>query len=54
MPTNIVQTDASYNSILLSQNLYALNQVFPFLNIQIVGNSVLGKPIFVVKLGERT
>ncbi len=49
---NIVPTNVLYNSYLLRQNLILLNHVYPFLNIQIVGNSVLGKPIYVVKLGN--
>ena len=48
---NIVPTNVLYNSYLLKQNLILLNHVYPFLNIQVVGNSVLGKPIYVVKLG---
>ena len=49
---NIVPTNVLYNSYLLRQNLSLLNQTFPFLNIQTVGNSVLGTPIYVVKLGR--
>ena len=48
---NIVPTDKSYTYDLLTQNLFTLNRVFPFLNIQVVGNSVLGKNLYVVKLG---
>ena len=49
---NIVPTNTTYNSYLLLQNLILLNQTYPFLNIQTVGNSVLGNPIKVVKLGN--
>ncbi len=49
---NIVPTNVSYNSYLLRQNLILLNHTYPFLNLQIVGNSVLGNPIYVVKLGK--
>ena len=49
---NIVPTNVLYNSYLLRQNLILLNHTYPFLNIQIVGNSVLRKPIYVVKLGK--
>ena len=52
MKMNIVPTNVLYNSYLLKQNLILLNHVYPFLNIQVVGNSVLGKPIYVVKLGN--
>ena len=49
---NIVPTNVLYNSSILRQNLILLNHTYPFLNIQVVGNSVLGKPIYVVKLGK--
>ena len=52
MKMNIVPTNVLYNSYLLRQNLILLNLTYPFLNIQVVGNSVLGKPIYVVKLGN--
>ena len=48
---SIVQTNLPYNSIILRQNLISLSRLFPFLNVQIVGNSVLGTPIYTVKLG---
>ena len=48
---NIVPTDKSYTYDLLTQNLFTLNRTFPFLNIQVVGSSVLGKNLYVVKLG---
>lgn len=51
---SIVPTNVSYNYSLMSQNLATLNRTYPFLNIQIVGNSVLGKNIYVVKLGKGT
>ena len=49
---NIVPKNVLYNSYILRQNLISLNHAFPFLNIQVVGNSVLGSPIHVVKLGN--
>lgn len=52
MDENIVPTNIYYNSFILRQNLISLIRTFPFLNIQIVGNSVLGKPIYVIKLGN--
>ena len=48
---NIVPTDKSYTYDLLTQNLFTLNRAFPFPNIQVVGSSVLGKKLYVVKLG---
>ena len=52
MSKNIVSTNVPYNSSVLRQNLVSLIQSYPFLNMQTVGNSVLGKPIYVVKLGN--
>ena len=49
---NVVPTNVLYNSYLLRQNLILLNLTYPFLNLQVVGNSILGKPIYVVKLGK--
>lgn len=49
---NIVYTDVNYTYSLLRKNLVQLNTIFPFLNIQVVGNSVMGKNLYVVKLGN--
>lgn len=49
---SIVSINVSYNSDILRQNLSSLLRFYPFLNVQVVGNSVLGKPIYVVKLGR--
>ena len=49
---SIVPTDVPYSYDILKQNLIFLNTKFPFLNVQTVGNSVLGKNIYVVKLGK--
>lgn len=49
---SIVPTNVNYSSNILAQNLYYLLQTYPFLNVQVVGNSVLGKPIYVIKLGR--
>lgn len=51
---SIVHTNVNYNYSLMSHNLVILNRTYPFLNIQTVGNSVLGKNIYVVKLGKGT
>ena len=49
---NIISTNVAYHSNILRQNLSLLLQNYPFLNVQTVGNSVLGKPIYVIKLGR--
>ena len=51
---NIVPTNVNYNYSLMSQHLTTLIRTYPFLNIQTIGNSVLGKKIYVVKLGKGT
>ncbi len=49
---SIVSTNVPYNSTLLSIEIYELLKAYPFLNMQIIGKSVLGKPIYVLKLGK--
>lgn len=49
---SIVSTNVPYHSDLLKQNLSLLLRTYPFLNVQTTGNSVLGKPIYVIKLGR--
>ena len=49
---SIVYTDVPYNSNILSFNIYELLKAYPFLNIEVIGNSVLGKPIYSIKLGR--
>lgn len=51
---SIVPTNISYNYSLMSQNIVTLNRTYPFLNVQVVGNSVLDKNIYVIKLGRGT
>lgn len=49
---SIVSTNVNYGYFLMQQNLTTLIRTYPFLNIQTVGNSILGKNIYVVKLGK--
>ncbi|MCI8761074.1 MAG: hypothetical protein HFJ34_08240 [Clostridia bacterium] len=49
---SIVSTNTAYTSDTLRQNLSLLLRTYPFLNVQTVGNSVLGKPLYVIKLGR--
>lgn len=49
---SIVSTNQSYGYILLRRNILTLNRKYPFLNVQVVGNSVLGKNIYVIRLGR--
>lgn len=47
---SIIPTNINYNYSLMSRNLNTLKIAYPFLEIQTIGKSVLGKNIFVVKL----
>lgn len=47
---NIVPTDVYYTSDILAKNLDSLLKKFTFLQSQIIGRSVLNKPIYAVKL----
>lgn len=49
---NIVQTDVSYTSDLLAMNINSMQIVYPFLEFQTIGRSVLGRPLRVVKFGK--
>lgn len=49
---SIISTNTSYTSDILRQNLSLLLRTYPFLNVQTVGTSLLGKPLYVIKLGH--
>ncbi|MBO4292983.1 MAG: hypothetical protein J5881_01130 [Clostridia bacterium] len=49
---SIVDTTVTYNSRILRRDLTALVRQYPFLNLQVVGNSILGDNIYVMKLGR--
>lgn len=49
---DIIPTNTKYTYSLLRQNLYTLLTRYPFLNVQTVGHSVIGKNIYVIKLGN--
>lgn len=48
---NIVPTNIPYTYFLMHQNLILLKSLFPFIQVEIVGKSVLGKNIYAIKLG---
>lgn len=50
---SIVPTNINYHYSLFRQNLINLKNTYRFLNIQIIGKSILGKNIYVIKLGKR-
>ena len=47
---SIVPTNINYNYSILKQNLNTLKSTYSFLDITVVGKSVLGKNIYVVRL----
>lgn len=49
---SIVSTNIPYSSEVLYNNLQDLQKAYPFLNIKPLGYSVLGKPLWVVTLGN--
>ena len=50
----IIPTNISYSSKILGLNLTALKTVYPFISTDIIGYSVLGKPIPYIKIGSGT
>jgi len=48
----IVQTNINYTYEKMRSDLYKLNAIYPFLQIQPIGSSVLGKSIPVIRLGR--
>lgn len=52
MNTNIVDTNINYNSFILIHNLELLTKKFPFISTEIIGNSVIGQNLYVIKLGN--
>lgn len=46
----IVQTNIKYTYETMMSNLHDLNNIYPFLQIQFVGYSVLERPIPVIRL----
>lgn len=49
---SIISYTLPYNSNLLKQNLSLLSRTYPFLNIQTIGSSILGTPLYAIKLGR--
>ena len=48
----VVQTNISYTSQILDLNISALKTIYPFLEVNKIGNSVLGKPIQCIRFGS--
>ncbi|MBQ8278322.1 MAG: M14 family metallocarboxypeptidase [Roseburia sp.] len=48
----IVQTDVAYTSQINADTIQRLNETYPFLEVEEIGKSVLGKAISCIKLGN--
>ena len=48
---NIVQVDQRYGYEDLVNNLRELQERYPFIFVEIIGNSVMGKNIYAIRLG---
>ena len=48
----IIPTNISYSYSILNMNISALKRVYPFLEIETIGNSVLGNSLFCIKIGR--
>jgi len=49
---SLVPTEQPWSSFLLEETLSALSKGFPFLEVQSIGESVMGKPLYLVKMGK--
>ncbi len=49
---NIIPTNISYSYSILIMNINALRKVFPFIEVNSIGSSVLGNPITYIKIGN--
>lgn len=50
-PDGIVRTDEEYTHRNLAHDLAALLDLYPFLGMEVIGYSVLGKPLYAIRLG---
>ena len=49
---DVVFTDVDYNSSILERDIQGLKARYPFIETGTIGQSVLGKPLYYIKLGE--
>lgn len=52
--TPVVNGKRNYNFDALSEDIRSLQTIYPFIKINIIGNTVLGKPIQEIRLGKGT
>lgn len=53
IPTgNIISTNTEYNSKMLFEDIASLKILYPFLEVGEIGKSVLGKPLYYIKIGK--
>lgn len=53
-PRGIVRTDEEYTHRNVAHDLAALLDTYPFLGMEVIGHSVLGKPLYAIRLGTGT
>ena len=49
---NIVNTNKPYTYFTMKQNLSLLKTLFPFIDVSVIGKSVLGQDLYLVRLGN--
>ena len=49
---DIISTNVEYNSKMLSEDISSLKMLYPFLEIGEIGRSVLGKPLYYIRIGK--
>lgn len=50
----IVQTNINYTYEIMRSDIYELNITYPFIQVQNIGFSVLGKQLPIIRLGRGT
>ena len=49
---NIINTNKPYTYFTMKQNLSLLKTLFPFIDVSVIGKSVLGQNLYLIRLGN--